>query len=1034
MTFSNTNSNNASNTPNSNTESHIGQRLGVDQEQARKQLTLLGYCENDTIYIRYLGAKVHPKNNAYKVHGQNKTCSLKRLPKHQNQNQAIYFVVNGQGQTEFVMKDGKRTDERIITHGRTLTLEFDGISKDEQWQEIEQLKEKGFPEPTLIVGTRNSLHCYWVYSEKILIDDWKKMQTDMIEFVPKCDPCIKDAPRLMRLAGAWHTQIDGNTGEILEPFQCQIVGGSEQKYDFESLRNLVPFTVTETPKKTEKKELTFSSNNNGVMNDPERDRRLLIEVLDLFPSSANGDNNYHTYREIGLVVKNVMGETEALSIMENHSPGRDWKQILDSSNGVHSMGSLIYHIRKEIPDWDYPEWWKKSHPKEEKLPTNNVIHLTPKPQQKPLREALVELFNEGLSGSILLAAQNNIADSYKKLLPNVQKLYQEIEKESDQKDDRENVRQDLNQLINTGNHRLNISDFLPKELAWPLELIAKPLGTTPEALLTILLPTIAASINPDCKLELWEPSNFYAKAIFWTGLIGEAGGAKTPTMNVIINPYKRLQYEEEARYKEEMREYEQELLVWQSGSQGEKKDTPPPEKPKPPREYFVQDFTSEAIAKVQTEQPDCGFLMPFDELSALLNSQNSYRGGKGTDAEKILSARTGEGIKINRADGRRMSSERSTYSITGGIQPDVLRQQMGDQRDSRGHFARFVYCVLPILPAPFIKGQQIPDVSEMLYSLYKDVGAVAPQTFKLSDAAQDSYINFANKLDDLRVNEPNQALRAVYAKSKGQVGEITLLLHLLWAAFYKQELNNYVSLEIMEAAIKLDSFYIEQIKSIYTKSGDTNALTPKLSRIVELSQRKGLIAANVVKQSDRLFKNDNSDIIRGYFNELELMGLGITEGTGRNLKFKVLKIDKIDKNRQEIDDCLFSESVDIQGFECTTTTRIDKIDKKMTFPITSDPLPLQEEIYKEASISSISDSPKPENQTQQALDENRQDGDDCLFPSIVSIPNFQVGDRVSNPVLGETTITEKDSIKGVLGVWSHQQSEGWAVFSSLTKI
>jgi hypothetical protein len=209
----------------------------------------------------------------------------------------------------------------------------------------------------------------------------------------------------------------------------------------------------------------------------------------------------------------------------------------------------------------------------------------------------------------------------------------------------------------------------------------------------------------------------------------------------------------------------------------------------------------------------------------------------------------------------------------------------------------------------------------------------------------------------------------------------------------------------MEAAIKLDSFYIEQIKSIYSKSGDTDALTPKLSNIVELSQRKGLITASVVKQSDRLFKNDNSDTIRGYFNELELMGLGITEGTGRNLKFKVLKIDKIDKNRQEIGGCLFFESVDIQGFEGTTSTRIDKIDKKMTSPITSDPLPLQEEIYKEVSILSIPDSPRPENQTQQALDENRQDGDDCLFPSILSISDFQVGDR--GFALGNYVICDK---------------------------
>jgi hypothetical protein len=107
----------------------------------------------------------------------------------------------------------------------------------------------------------------------------------------------------------------------------------------------------------------------------------------------------------------------------------------------------------------------------------------------------------------------------------------------------------------------------------------------------------------------------------------------------------------------------------------------------------------------------------------------------------------------------------------------------------------------------------------------------------------------------------------------------------------------------------------------------------------------------------------------------------------------------------------------------------------MTSSITSDPLPLQEEIYKEASILSISDSPKAESPTPQALDENRQDGDDCLFPSIVSIPNFQVGDRVFNHIWGTATITEVDQEnRKVFGLWSFQNAMDWAPFASLVKV
>ena len=41
-------------------------------------------------------------------------------------------------------------------------------------------------------------------------------------------------------------------------------------------------------------------------------------------------------------------------------------------------------------------------------------------------------------------------------------------------------------------------------------------------------------------------------------------------------------------------------------------------------------------------------------LTALMGQQNAYRGGKGSDAEKILSGRDGTAIKVNRANGTRI--------------------------------------------------------------------------------------------------------------------------------------------------------------------------------------------------------------------------------------------------------------------------------------------------------------------------------------------------------------------------------------------
>jgi CRISPR-associated protein Cmr3 len=664
-------------------------------------------------------------------------------------------------------------------------------------------------------------------------------------------------------------------------------------------------------------------------------------------------------------------------------------------------------------------WYWREHLKQGGAKFNNVTPINKHQKrnyqepQKDLNQTLLELTEQGLDGSLLESELIAIANDRGLILNAVKNLYKVVQSERGQEELREDQKADLTSLINAGRQRLNLAEYLPEPLAKTLTQIAKIIGTTPEAFLTILLPTIAASSHPHNKLELIRATNFYASPIFWIALVIESGGAKTPAMNQIIDPYKRLQYEEDQRFKEETKAYEQELQAWQMGTPEQKRHEAPPEKPRPPREYFVQDFTSEAIAKIQDNQPDCGFLIPLDELSALINNQNAYK-GKGTDQEKLLSARDGSGIKVNRADGRRLSSPRSTYSIVGGIQPDLLRQQMGDHQDSQGHFARFSYCTVPILPAPFIRNVQLPDIGEMLYAIYKELSS-APEgkLFKLSQTATDAYENWFNELDRLRYNEPNQAMRAVYAKAKKQTGEIALLLHLLWAAFDKETPADWISLEITQAAIKLSAFYIEQIKGIYIKS-DTTSLTPKLSRIMELAERKGTITARIVKQSDRAFKNDSPETIRGYFTELVKMGLGSTRGKIASLSFSV---DKVDNCRQIVDNCLQAENLDNKGIMTTTTTTVDTVDTNSSPNATFTP---PDTFISKVSTLSTVENQIPESHIQQTVDTCRQDVDGCLQVSTLSTDNsdknknivsplvFIPGDRVRHPSYGLGIVNEID--------------------------
>lgn len=198
--------------------------LQIDVSQARQQLELLGYSENDPVFLRELPRKGEKGN------GRNITCTIATLPTVQRPDKAIYLVVNGGGQ------DNKRGQ---IKKGRALMFESDdsNLSRDQHatlWQKLGDDKH-----PTFQVETRHSIHTYLVYPDPPSINDWCELQSDCNEFLDT-DRKVKDAPRLMRLAGAWHTEINLETGEVLQPVQCQLINATGKQYSYQELRSIIP--------------------------------------------------------------------------------------------------------------------------------------------------------------------------------------------------------------------------------------------------------------------------------------------------------------------------------------------------------------------------------------------------------------------------------------------------------------------------------------------------------------------------------------------------------------------------------------------------------------------------------------------------------------------------------------------------------------------------------------------------------------------------------------------------------------------------
>ena len=219
---------------------------------------------------------------------------------------------------------------------------------------------------------------------------------------------------------------------------------------------------------------------------------------------------------------------------------------------------------------------------------------------------------------------------------------------------------------------------------------------------------------------------------------------------------------------------------------------------------------------------------------------------------------------------------------------------MGDFTDANGQWARFLWTVMPVQPAPY-PDDAIPfNISGLLKGIYKRIEALPAVTYKLSPKAQKLYRNWYNELDQLRITEPRQGLRAVYSKMKGDTGVLALLLHCFNSCVVEGSVPDLeINESTMVAAIKLAKFHIGQVKLIHSEGDAANGeLAAIHTKIIQLSERKGWLKAADVRDIDRQSKKQfSANDIRKHFRELEATGFGQTKGEGPRLMWSIHRED-----------------------------------------------------------------------------------------------------------------------------------------------
>lgn len=176
-----------------------------------------GYEDKDTIYLRTFNDRDKSKP------AQNAEVMLYRfadvLPAFKQRNQqdnGVFYVVNGGGQSQ-----------NKVTTVRAHFIDFDDFPFEEQLQRL-----NGFElEPSIIVKTKKSLHCYW------LIDNgnvrlFTQIQQRLNQYFGS-DGKIKDLSRVMRLYGFEHRKA--------APVMVTLIKFSpELKYTQQQLLDILP--------------------------------------------------------------------------------------------------------------------------------------------------------------------------------------------------------------------------------------------------------------------------------------------------------------------------------------------------------------------------------------------------------------------------------------------------------------------------------------------------------------------------------------------------------------------------------------------------------------------------------------------------------------------------------------------------------------------------------------------------------------------------------------------------------------------------
>jgi hypothetical protein len=398
-------------------------------------------------------------------------------------------------------------------------------------------------------------------------------------------------------------------------------------------------------------------------------------------------------------------------------------------------------------------------------------------------------------------------------------------------------------------------ELIPEPMQGFIRAAATAIGCDPAFVAMPTLAALASSIGNTRRIQL--KRDWQEPCILWTVIVAESGAKKSPPMDAALRPLYKRQHEafkrfalEMQEYKKQVKEYKRALAKWEKN----KGDAAVPEEPTVPvfDRCWCDDTTVEAVLCLLAQRWR-GMLMKRDELSAWFGSFDKYSKGRGGgDAPKWLEMFGGRPIVNDRKTSGMLYVPRAALSVTGGIQPGILKRSLSQDYRENGLLARLLPAMPPPKPRAWSEASIDPRLADAVDVVYdrlfalepglKDDGDPVPVDLPLTPEGKQAWVRFYNEHATEQA-ELTGDLSAAWSKLEGYAARLALVVHLVrWAAGDPTLATaEAVDAESIAAGVGLSRWFGAECRRIYAVL-DESSEQQELRQLVELLQRKGGVA------------------------------------------------------------------------------------------------------------------------------------------------------------------------------------------------